>query len=306
MPCKVRNNLRQMRRRALLSKLRRSKVLFMMQRQRSNSTGFSVGLLLRGLLSLLLAMAAPGTVAGEAPPKAVSAFNSYVHGVEARLAEQHRSQKGFLAAAAQEAQREMRLRRGELIVEKLTPSTGADLPGAMLHHWRGIAFAAGATAADFERLMKDFDAYPQHFSPQVLQAKTLAHQDDCFQAWMRVRQKHIITVVMETTYDVIFARLDARHGYSISRSAQITEIDSPGTRHERALSSSEEHGFLWRQNTYWSYEERDGGLYLQVESVSLTRSIPTGLGWVIGPFVESVPRDSLEFTLRATCDALRK
>jgi hypothetical protein len=278
----------------------------MMQRQRSNSTRFSIGPVLSGLLSLLLAMAAPGPVAAEAPPKAVSAFNTYVNGVEARLAEQHRSQKGFLLLVVQNPQSEMRLRRGELIVEKLTSSTGADYPGGLLHHWRGTAFAAGATATDFERLMKDFETYPQHFSPQVLQAKTLTQKDDHFQAWMRVRQKHVITVVMDTTYEVIFGRLDARHGYSISHSTQITEIDSPNTRHERALDSSEEHGFLWRQYTYWSYEERDGGLYMQVESVSLTRSIPTGLGWVIGPFVESVPRDSLEFTLRATCEALRK
>jgi hypothetical protein len=123
---------------------------------------------------------------------------------------------------------------------------------------------------------------------------------------MRVRQRHVLTVVMDTTYDVTFARFDALRGYSISRSTQINEIDSPGTRHERALSSSEEHGFLWRLNTYWSYEERDGGLYMQIESVSLTRSIPTGLGWAIGPFVQSVPRESLEFTLRSTCNALRK
>jgi hypothetical protein len=45
---------------------------------------------------------------------------------------------------------------------------------------------------------------------------------------------------------------------------------------------------------------------MQIESVSLTRSIPAGLGWAIGPFVESVPRESLEFTLRATSNALRR
>jgi hypothetical protein len=121
-----------------------------------------------------------------------------------------------------------------------------------------------------------------------------------------VRQKHVITVVMDTAYDVTFARLDAQHGYSISRSTQISEIDAAGTASERVLRSSQEHGFLWRLNTYWSYQQRDGGLYMQIESVSLTRSIPTGLGWLIGPFVESVPRESLEFTLRATCNALRK
>jgi hypothetical protein len=123
---------------------------------------------------------------------------------------------------------------------------------------------------------------------------------------MRVRQRHVITVVMDTAYDVSFGRLDARHGYSISRSTQISEIDSPGTSRERALNAKEEYGFLWRLTTYWSYEERDGGVYMQIESISLTRSIPTGLGWAIGPFVESVPRESLEFTLRSVCSALRK
>ena len=120
---------------------------------------------------------------------------------------------------------------------------------------------------------------------------------------MRVRQKHVITVVMDTTYDVTFGRLSPTAGCSHSLSTKIAEIEGSGTPSERVLSAGENHGYLWRQNTYWTYEERDGGLYLQIESVSLTRSIPLGLGWAVGPFVESVPRDSLEFTLRAVCRA---
>ena len=75
---------------------------------------------------------------------------------------------------------------------------------------------------------------------------------------------------------------------------------------KRVLGPDEEHGFLWRMNTYWSFEERDGRLLMQIESVSLTRSIPRGLGWAVRPFVESVPRESLEFTLRSVGRALRK
>ena len=86
----------------------------------------------------------------------------------------------------------------------------------------------------------------------------------------------------------------------------MDEIAEAGTRGERRLTDGEEHGFLWRLHTYWSYEERDGGLYLQVEAVSLTRAVPRGLGWAIGPYVESVPRESLEFTLRSAVKALRK
>jgi hypothetical protein len=260
----------------------------------------------RGLFIAFLLAAAPSCAQAAPPPAALSAFNSYIGAVEARLERQHRSQAGFLAPQPAPAQAGQRLRQGDLIVERLTPATGTEFDGAMLHHWRGTAFAPGATAADFERLMKDFDAYPKHYSPQVLQAKVLSRQGDRLQATMRVRQRHILTVVMDTAFVIEFGRLDARHGYSISRSTQISEIEFPGTRHERALSPSEDQGFLWRLSTFWSYEERDGGLYMQIESVSLTRSIPASLGWAIGPFVESVPRESLEFTLRSTVNALRK
>jgi hypothetical protein len=140
----------------------------------------------------------------------------------------------------------------------------------------------------------------------VLQAALITRSGDRMQASMRVRQQHVIPVVMDTSYDITYGRLDSQHGYSSSRSTRIAEIDSPGTSSERALNADEEHGFLWRLNTYWSYEEQDGGLYLQIEAVSLTRSIPHGIGWAIRPYAESIPRDSLEFTLRSTCNALRK
>ena len=264
---------------------------------------FSVSRTRLVLCGLMLLGTAGPCAAVEPTPAATAAFNSYIEKVEARLAQRHGSANGFLALEPQNA---ARLRQGETIVEKLTPATGAEFSGAMLHDWRGSAFAPGATAADFERLMRDFNAYPQRFAPEVTQATIQLQQGDYYQATMRVKQKHVITVVMDTSYDIVFGKLDDRRGYSRSRSTRIVEIDAPGTSKERTLSGSEEHGFLWRLNTYWSYEERDGGLYMQIESVSLTRSIPTGLGWAIGPFVESIPLESLEFTLRATRDALRK
>lgn len=255
---------------------------------------------------LLLFAGAQGRAIAEPSPAAVSTFNSYVNALEARLVQQQRSPQTFLASITPDSPTDARLRHGELVIEKLTPSANGSLPGAMLHHWRGTAFVPGAKAADFDRLMKNFNSYPQYFSPQVLRASILTQQGDHYQVTMRVKQKHVLTVVLDTTYDVTFGQLDSQHGYSISRSTKISEIDSPGTPTEHALPPDKDHGFLWRLNTYWSYEERDGGLYMQIESVSLTRSIPFGLGWAVGPFVQSVPRESLEFTLHSTCNALRK
>ena len=240
----------------------------------------------------------------EPSPAALAAFDTYVKNVDARLAAQHHTPGSFLApVSASDADR---LRQGQLIVERLTPSTTAEFPGALLHHWRGTAFAPDAHAADFARLLRDFASYPQYFAPDVIAAKVLTQDGDRIQASLRVRQKHVITVVMDTTYDVVFGRLDSRHGYSTSRSTRIEEIDSPGTTAERPLSASEEHGFLWRLNTWWTWEERDGGLYLQIEAVSLTRSLPALLGWAIRPYIESIPRESLEFTLSSARNALRQ
>ena len=246
---------------------------------------------------------APHCFAAQPSAAANAAFNSYIATTEARLDLQHRSPNFFLAPLP--AADESRLHRGEFVIEQLTPAN-PEPPGALLHHWRATAFAPNAHAADFDRLMRNIAAYPQHFAPQVTRAVVLDQNGDHLRAFMRLRQKHVMTVVMDTAYDITFGRLDAQRGYTLSRSIRMAEIDAAGTAAERTLSPNEDHGFLWRLNTYWSFEERDGGLYLQVESVSLSRSIPTGLGWAVGPYVESIPRESLEFTLRSTCDALRK
>jgi hypothetical protein len=273
---------------------------FMTQRRFSHSQGLST------VCGLLLSLLIPARIVGEPTPTAISSFNSYVSAVEVRLDQQHGSEDTFFTLAAPASLTEQRLRQHELVIEQLTPPTRVDFSGALMHHWRGTAFVPGAKAVDFEHLLRDFNAYPQHFSPQVLEARILTQQGDHLRAFMRVRQKHVITVVMDTTYDITFGRLDAQHGYSTSRSTGISEIEATGTHRERALNSNEEHGFLWRLNTYWSYEERNGGLYLQVESISLSRCIPAGLGWALRPYVDSVPRESLEFTLRSARNAIQK
>jgi hypothetical protein len=260
-------------------------------------------LLLPALLAILVTTPNRGN-AEEPSGAATASYNSYLARLEGRLAVQHRSGAGFVAGI--DGARQARLHSGAFAVEELNSSTEDDLPGAMLHHWRGTAFVPGAHPASFEHLLRDFPAYPRVYAPQVVSARILAQQPERMQATMRVRQKHVLTVVLDTTYDVAFAHVDQNRGDSVSHGSRVTEIDNAGTAKERNLSSAEQHGFLWRIDTYWSWEERDGGLYIQIESVTLTRGIPHGLGWAIGPFVQSIPRESLEFTLRATAAALER
>jgi hypothetical protein len=66
------------------------------------------------------------------------------------------------------------------------------------------------------------------------------------------------------------------------------------------LPIGEGHGYLWRLNTYWRFEERDGGVYVQCEALSLTRDIPYGLAWLLRPLVTKIPKDALDRALGET------
>jgi hypothetical protein len=240
------------------------------------------------LCGALLLLRAPRLFA-EPTSTALAAFNTYAHTVESRLTQQHQSPNAFLALPADPAAR-TQLRSGQLLIEKITtPRT----PDALLHHWRATAFVPNATPADFERLLQNFSAYPHNFAPQIVSSTVLNHTPTDTLLRLRTRQHHVITVVLDTTCDVTFDSLNPSHGYSSSRSTRIDTV-----------SPSDTEGFLYRLNTYWTYEQRDGGLYLQIESLSLTRSIPRGLAWAVQPYLESIPRESLIFTLTSARNAL--
>ena len=251
----------------------------------------------------LLAFAILPAYAAGPSREAQLAFSRYTAEVEARLDRQHGMLERFLAAA-DDPTASARLRRGELVIEDLVPSGSAETAGAMLHHWRGTAFIPGATAEQFERLLCDFRDYPHRFAPEVVRAEVLSQRADHSRVRLRMRQQHVLTVVLDATYDVTFGQLDTERRFSMSRSVSIVEIASAGAHAGHALSPQDEHGFLWRQNTYWSCEERDRGLLIQIETISLSRGIPRGLGWALRPYVESIPREALAFTLTRVRDAL--
>jgi len=115
----------------------------------------------------------------------------------------------------------------------------------------------------------------------------------------------VITVVVNSDHVAYFTRHDAMRAQSRIYSTRIAEVEDPDTPQERERPVGHDGGYLWRLNSYWRFLQRDGGVYLQCESISLTRGIPLGLGWIVRPFVTSIPRESLEFTLETTRKTLQ-
>src|SRR3569833_2727549 len=85
-----------------------------------------------GILAATMGGGIASSCRAEAPPKAVSAFDTYAAKVEFNLAQRHRSPAGFPADPGPGGKTVDQLRR-DVVIEKLTPGKG-EVPGGMLHH----------------------------------------------------------------------------------------------------------------------------------------------------------------------------
>jgi hypothetical protein len=149
--------------------------------------------------------------------------------------------------------------------------------------------------------------YGRHkdFYPEVIAGKVLSRNGPKMRSSLRLVKEKVFTVVLDTEHDVEVVKGRDLRWQLRSRSARIQEIRDAGKPTETMLPEGQDSGFLWRLNAYWSIQEGDGGVYVECRSVTLTRGVPLGLGWIVKPFTLSLPRDSLVSTLEATKRALQ-
>lgn len=200
-----------------------------------------------------------------------------------------------------------KLKQGGVVMKRVGKEDvegAGKIPGGMIHDWESMIFIPGSKLDQVLGVLQDYNKHSQYYSPDVESAKIESREGDHFRVYMRFRRKKIVTVVLNTEQDVTYFRVSTTQEHSRSSAVRIREVANPGTKAEREKSPEEENGFLWQMETWWRMEERDGGVYVQNEAVTLTRDIPAGLGWLIGPFVTSIPKETLEFTMNATREAV--
>ena len=258
---------------------------------------------------LLALIGATPASSAELQPRTVAAFDRYVRVTEQRMKDDPQFLwVDGLPASQQRAVLEA-LRRGELVIDRLTTRQSGkeiDIPDGMVHHWIGVVFVPGATVDKALALLQDYDHHAQIYAPAVAVSKLLSRDGNNFRVYLRFLMKKVITVVVNTENDARFTRDAPNRASSRIYSTRIAEVDAPDTPSEREKPVGNDGGYLWRLYSYWRVLERDGGTYVQCESISLTRDIPLGFAWLVRPFVTSIPRESLEFTLTTTRNALRK
>ena len=257
------------------------------------------------------ASSSTGMLETDLKPQTTAAFDRYVSLVEARIDGEVGKPDGFLyldrLAEARRRSVEAALRRGEVIVESQQMrdrGRTVDIPDGRVHHWIGLAFMPGIRVDEVTKVLQDYDRHSVIYAPAVQRSNILSRDGDHFRVFLRFTQKKVITVTVNSEHDAQFFRIAPDRVHSRIRSTRIAEVADAGTPQEHEKPVGRDGGFLWRLNTYWRLLERDGGTYIQCESLTLTRDIPFGFGFVVGPFVNSIPRESLSFTMQQTRKAL--
>jgi len=252
---------------------------------------------------LFAAAPRPGN-ANELQIETVTAWDEYIRGVGLRMQARVEGQTPFLWID-ESADRRQRIGRGEILVAPVLSHGTRRVPNGLIHDWIGGIFMPGATISSLSAVIQDYSKYKDFYGPVVADSKLLActATDQRFSMLWQHRVL-FITAAIESEYQAHDVRVDWRREYNIADTVQVQEIENYGHAGERLLPPGTGNGFIWRLHSIARYEQRDGGVYLELEAIALTRDIPASVRWLVNPVVNHLSTNSLETTLRQTRDAV--
>jgi len=235
--------------------------------------------------------------------KTVRDFAKYSAAVEAQATRAIANNEPFLEyerlPAAEQARVLAMLRRGEVYVERAVARDGANeiaVDGGLVNHWRGTVFVPKVKLDALLKVLQEPQT-DKHKQEDVLSSRVVSRDGDSQKVYLRLRRTKFVTVVYDTEYDVDYKRLTPDRAVSTSISTKVVEIENAGTPQERALPEGNDHGYMWKLNSYWRYKQVDDGVFVEIESVTLSRDLPAIIGPLIRPIVTSTARESMTRTL---------
>ncbi len=192
------------------------------------------------------------------------------------------------------------VRSGKTIAQLWAGKDPIHVPKGLIHDWIGATCIRAANVENTLALVQSYDRHKEFYRPQVIDSKLVRRCGDVFDIYLRLLKKKIITVVLDTDHHVEYGCTSGKRWWCRSMTTRVAEVESAGKPTESIGQPDTGYGFLWRLFSHWRFEERDGDVWVECRAISLTRDIPSGLGWVLDPMVKKLPRESLIATLEAT------
>ena len=242
--------------------------------------------------------------AAELKPGTLLAWDKYVRLTEQRIQNELASGKGFFVhefGRINEARATwQRVRSGQVMVARMetedSRGRSVKVPGGMIHHWRGTILIPSVRLEKVIHRLRypDPDVPPQK---DVLETRILERDEDSLRIYLKLVRKKIVTVAYNTEHLVRYRWHDPFRASSRSIATRIAELEKLHTPQEREKVPGHDRGFLWRLNSYWRYQQVDGGVVVECESLSLSRGYPVIFKPIVAPIVRSIARKSMKRTL---------
>lgn len=175
------------------------------------------------------------------------------------------------------------------------------VPSGLIHDWIGVGFVPNVKIEDILQIVRDYDRYKEVYKPGVIDS--ISHGTDGVKDLfsLRLANKSVVAkTALDTDCEASYIRLDDRRWYGFSNTTHIQEIDKFGTPEQHTLPEDQGTGLIWRLSSITRLEERDGGVYAELEAIALSRDIPAAFRLIVTPIVRRVSRDSLATSLHQT------
>lgn len=256
--------------------------------------------------SMVMIFLFPGTAsAANLKPVTRKAWKEYVVAANSQMQERLSPLHPFLLSD-EDPGRAAKLRSGEILVSPAGPLIPKRVPLGLIHDWNGAAFIPNATLQDVLRVVRDYDCYKEVYHPTVVDSRAIAvgEWEDQF-SMLLMNTSLISKTALDSDFRSSYFRVNDRQWYSVSESMRIQEVAGYGTGSQQMLPEDEGRGLIWRAYSITRFEERDGGVYIELEAIVLSRDIPILLRWIVDPMVRRASRESLITSFRQTQDAVR-
>ncbi len=253
----------------------------------------------------LICFAVQNLHAATVTAETLTAWNEHVQQLRSGLDRETCSPEAFLKINKQE----------KIIAkasDKLNPAIQAPhggvvpVPSGLLHHWTGMVFIPGVRTSDLLAALQGYDSYASIFRPAVIDSKLLNHTNDEFKYRLKFAQKGFgVKLGLLGVFRSQYYPLSPQAGFSITEATELNELENPATSKERVIPFGSSHGYVEKMFTVVRYREVDTGIYVQVETLTLSRDIPGAVRWLVAPIIQRFSRQTMAGTLKSLKDHIR-
>jgi hypothetical protein len=242
--------------------------------------------------------------AAELKPETLKAWEDYLQTAISHMKERLHNGAHFLWLD-ESPDRMQQVRSGEILATPFDDQVPVRVSSGLIHHWIGAAFIPNVTLGETLAVVRDYARYPDIY-PAVIASKPVSRvaMQDKFSVLM-MSNRLVQRKALETENASDFFKLNDKQWYSLCRTTRIQEIENYGQSSERKFADGEGTGYIWRLFSITRFEERDGGVYVELEAFALTRDIPASLRWIAAPVVRRIARNSVLASLRKTQEAVQ-